>query len=184
MYSIVRTIALEVGVELGELSAFYVAGTFGLYIDPRSAITIGMLPDLPLETFQALGNTALEGATLVLRDPASVAEVDRLVMAAQIGLEIRPPALSGAVADLRRALRPLPAAAGPMGEALELALGRCAAARSTCPRVLPALARYRAAAMSNLRPVRTRQRFAGWLELSALLLCLLVPLMGVLQRQR
>ncbi|HDI78505.1 MAG TPA: DUF4445 domain-containing protein, partial [Desulfobacteraceae bacterium] len=32
------------------------------YIDPRSAINIGMLPDIPIERFEVCGNTSLEGA--------------------------------------------------------------------------------------------------------------------------
>ncbi len=78
MYSILRTVTRHVGVELEELSSFYVAGTFGAYIDARSAITIGMLPDLPLSTYEALGNSSLGGATRVLGSRAALAEVDRL----------------------------------------------------------------------------------------------------------
>jgi uncharacterized 2Fe-2S/4Fe-4S cluster protein (DUF4445 family) len=59
-----------------ELSVFYVAGTFGVYIDPQSAITIGMLPDLPRECYHPLGNSSLEGAKKVLREPDSLARVD------------------------------------------------------------------------------------------------------------
>ncbi|MDY6902082.1 MAG: ASKHA domain-containing protein [Cyanobacteriota bacterium] len=37
-----------------------------LYLDPQSAITIGMIPDLPVETFMPLGNTSLSGASKAL----------------------------------------------------------------------------------------------------------------------
>lgn len=66
MYTILTTIANTVNISLGEIERFYVAGTFGSYIDPRSAITIGMIPDLPLETYVSLGNTSLEGAATAL----------------------------------------------------------------------------------------------------------------------
>lgn len=66
MYTILETITGTMGVELTELETFYVAGTFGSLIDPRSAITIGMLPDLPLERYRPMGNTSLDGATLAL----------------------------------------------------------------------------------------------------------------------
>ena len=52
---------------MNEIKRVYIAGTFGVYIDPISAITIGMLPDLPIETYIPLGNTSLEGASLALR---------------------------------------------------------------------------------------------------------------------
>jgi len=43
-----------------------VAGAFGNYIDISSAITIGMLPALPLERFHQVGNAASTGARLAL----------------------------------------------------------------------------------------------------------------------
>ena len=66
MYTILTTIANTVNISFTEIGKFYVAGTFGSYIDPRSAITIGMIPDLPLETYVSLGNTSLEGAGMAL----------------------------------------------------------------------------------------------------------------------
>ncbi|MBW2208380.1 MAG: DUF4445 domain-containing protein [Deltaproteobacteria bacterium] len=62
MFAILTTITEMVNVSLRDIQRFYIGGAFGSYIDPRSAITIGMLPDLPLETYRALGNTSLEGA--------------------------------------------------------------------------------------------------------------------------
>lgn len=66
MYTILETITATVAMELGRVNRFYIAGTFGSFIDPRSAVTIGMLPDLPLESYKILGNSSLEGATLAL----------------------------------------------------------------------------------------------------------------------
>lgn len=75
MFTILETLALTVGVGFDELATFYVAGTFGAFIDPVSAVTIGMLPDLPLDRFKAVGNTSLEGATLALVSPAACLEI-------------------------------------------------------------------------------------------------------------
>jgi uncharacterized 2Fe-2S/4Fe-4S cluster protein (DUF4445 family) len=78
MYTILETIALSVGLDLGELDAFYVAGAFGCFIHPRSAIAIGMLPDLPLERYVPIGNSSLQGAALALTSEAAVDEIDRI----------------------------------------------------------------------------------------------------------
>lgn len=78
MYTILETITISVGMELKDLSAFYVAGTFGSFIDPRSAITLGMMPDLPLKSYQPLGNSSLGGAALALTSAESLAEIDRI----------------------------------------------------------------------------------------------------------
>jgi uncharacterized 2Fe-2S/4Fe-4S cluster protein (DUF4445 family) len=66
MYTILTTIAKTVNIPFEDIGRFFVAGTFGSYINPRSAINIGMIPDLPLETYVSLGNTSLAGATMAL----------------------------------------------------------------------------------------------------------------------
>ena len=66
MYTILTTVTHMTNVSIKDISRFYIAGTFGSYIDPRSAITIGMIPDLALETYKPLGNTSLTGASLAL----------------------------------------------------------------------------------------------------------------------
>ena len=66
MHTILTVMMGMVNVSVEELSTIFVAGTFGTYIDPLSAISIGMVPDLPLEKFRSVGNTSLEGATAVL----------------------------------------------------------------------------------------------------------------------
>ena len=66
MYTILTTISNTVNIPMSTISNFYIAGTFGSFIQPRSAITIGMIPDLPLETYVPLGNSSLKGASMVL----------------------------------------------------------------------------------------------------------------------
>ncbi|MGD9225446.1 MAG: ASKHA domain-containing protein [Desulfobacterales bacterium] len=67
MYTILETLTGSVGVAPDDLESFYVAGTFGSFINPESAIAIGMLPDLPPDRYKPLGNSSLEGATLALK---------------------------------------------------------------------------------------------------------------------
>lgn len=78
MFTILETITTTMGLVLEETPAFLVAGTFGSFIDPRSAITIGMLPDLPLARFHNLGNSSLGGATLVLTRRDRLPEIDAI----------------------------------------------------------------------------------------------------------
>ena len=49
-----------------EVKKVIIAGAFGSYIDISSAINIGMLPTLPLDCFQQVGNAAGIGAKLAL----------------------------------------------------------------------------------------------------------------------
>ena len=54
------------GLTENDLEKVIIAGAFGTFIDVKSAITIGMLPDLPLERFVQVGNAAGTGARLAL----------------------------------------------------------------------------------------------------------------------
>ena len=76
MYTILKTITASVGMAFDHLEKFYVAGTFGSFINPRSAISIGMLPDLPLERYKPLGNSCLGGAALALASDKCLDEID------------------------------------------------------------------------------------------------------------
>ncbi len=66
MYAILSTLTSQVGLKFEELERIYVAGAFGKHIDPGQAITLGMLPDLPLSTYVPVGNSSLRGAERIL----------------------------------------------------------------------------------------------------------------------
>ncbi len=48
------------------IDKLYIAGGLGRHIDMERAITIGMLPDLPVDKFQFLANTSIIGAYYAL----------------------------------------------------------------------------------------------------------------------
>lgn len=54
------------GHSSGEIKKVIIAGAFGSYIDISSAMAIGMLPSLPLNCFEQVGNAAGMGAKLAL----------------------------------------------------------------------------------------------------------------------
>lgn len=78
MYTILETIIGYVGISFQEIEVFYVAGTFGSFIRPRSAISIGMIPDLPEPTYRHLGNSSLEGAVCLLQSRDAVTCIESL----------------------------------------------------------------------------------------------------------
>ncbi|HEY56451.1 MAG TPA: DUF4445 domain-containing protein [Dehalococcoidia bacterium] len=61
-----------------EIGQVVIAGAFGSYIDVASAITIGMLPALPLDRFRQVGNAAGMGAKLALISRHKRAEAQAL----------------------------------------------------------------------------------------------------------
>jgi uncharacterized 2Fe-2S/4Fe-4S cluster protein (DUF4445 family) len=66
IYSASRTLIKGLGVTMNDIGKIYIAGGFGNFINTESAITIGMLPDIPRERFVYLGNASLAGATQAL----------------------------------------------------------------------------------------------------------------------
>jgi uncharacterized 2Fe-2S/4Fe-4S cluster protein (DUF4445 family) len=56
----------ELGVEVSDISQVLLAGSFGSYLSPASAVRIGLVPKLPVARIIAAGNVAGEGAKMVL----------------------------------------------------------------------------------------------------------------------
>ena len=61
-------LADRVGVPLEVIDQMLIGGSFGKYINIEKAIQIGLLPDMPWDRFQFLGNTSVNGAYLALLD--------------------------------------------------------------------------------------------------------------------
>jgi uncharacterized 2Fe-2S/4Fe-4S cluster protein (DUF4445 family) len=62
IYAGFSTLLSHMDMRFADIEKLYIAGGFGRYIDVERAITIGMLPDLPVDRFQFLGNTSIMGA--------------------------------------------------------------------------------------------------------------------------
>jgi uncharacterized 2Fe-2S/4Fe-4S cluster protein (DUF4445 family) len=71
IYAGFSVLAEQVGVDLGSVERVLVGGSFGQYINVENAVKIGLLPDLPWERFQFLGNTSLLGTAMALSSPAA-----------------------------------------------------------------------------------------------------------------
>ena len=62
IYAGYQMLAQSVGVKLEDVEQILIGGSFGQHINVEKAIEIGLLPDLPWDRFQFLGNTAARGA--------------------------------------------------------------------------------------------------------------------------
>jgi uncharacterized 2Fe-2S/4Fe-4S cluster protein (DUF4445 family) len=60
----------DAGIRAEDVDQVIIAGAFGTYIDVESAMTIGLLPRLPLERVSQVGNAAGTGARLALTSRA------------------------------------------------------------------------------------------------------------------
>ncbi|SHF30525.1 Uncharacterized 2Fe-2 and 4Fe-4S clusters-containing protein, contains DUF4445 domain [Desulfofundulus australicus DSM 11792] len=61
-----KVLLAKTGLTERDIDKVIVAGAFGTHLRLESAIAIGMLPPLPLERFQQVGNAAGDGARMIL----------------------------------------------------------------------------------------------------------------------
>ncbi|MDR1545505.1 MAG: ASKHA domain-containing protein [Deltaproteobacteria bacterium] len=64
MFSGYQTLVEAVGLKMDDLERVVIAGGFGRSLNLENAVTIGLLPGLPLNRFTYIGNSSLTGATL------------------------------------------------------------------------------------------------------------------------
>ncbi len=62
----IETAMRALGLQAEDLDEVMLAGSFGSYIDPRSAQVVGLVPAVPVQKIKAVGNTASEGAKMAL----------------------------------------------------------------------------------------------------------------------
>lgn len=111
------------------------------------------------------------------------ATLERLEMKIRLNLQATGDKGRRRLAIMAQAVPRLPLGKGKEGRALTLALLRCRNDALSCPRVLTPLTRYQQAALVRLEPPPSRARLRGWLQISALMVLLLVPLLGALDRR-
>ncbi len=68
IYAGFQVLADSVGVPLDLVEQLLIGGSFGKYINVEKAIQVGLLPDMPWERIQFLGNTSIRGAYYALLD--------------------------------------------------------------------------------------------------------------------
>ncbi|SMC84044.1 ASKHA domain-containing protein [Sporomusa malonica] len=74
----IRSLLNVVGFELESIETIYVAGGFGNYLNIPDAITIGLLPDIPIEKYKYVGNTSAKGACMALLSQEAWMEANSL----------------------------------------------------------------------------------------------------------
>lgn len=78
IYAGFTVLADSVGVSLKAVEQVLIGGSFGKYINVEKAVQIGLLPDMPWDRFQFLGNTSVRGAYHALLDKESRARIQRI----------------------------------------------------------------------------------------------------------
>ncbi len=66
VFAAIKVLMESTQTKPADLDAIYLAGGFGNFLNIRQAVTIGMLPDVPVEKIHFVGNTSIAGAKTVL----------------------------------------------------------------------------------------------------------------------
>ncbi|NJN27866.1 MAG: DUF4445 domain-containing protein [Cyclobacteriaceae bacterium] len=79
----VKLLLKKAGVDVMDLDAVFLAGGFGNYIDPESAMKIGLLSLQFKDKINSLGNTSGTGAFLALKSSQFAGSIDRVMKTAE-----------------------------------------------------------------------------------------------------
>jgi uncharacterized 2Fe-2S/4Fe-4S cluster protein (DUF4445 family) len=66
VFAAIKCLLDYIGLGFDQIHTFYVAGGFGSFLNISKAVGIGLLPDIPLERIQFVGNSSLTGARMCL----------------------------------------------------------------------------------------------------------------------
>jgi len=67
-----------VGLSFADVDNLYIAGAFGNKLDLANCITVGLLPDIPVERIRFIGNSSVAGAKMVMLSQDMLAEIHRV----------------------------------------------------------------------------------------------------------
>ncbi len=79
VYTGISTLMKHMKIKPKDIKKFYLAGAFGTYIDPSSAIDLGMFPEIPIDRIHFVGNTAGSGARMTLLSNPTRKLVEKII---------------------------------------------------------------------------------------------------------
>lgn len=74
----IRSLLHMVSMEMPDISKVLIAGGFGNYLNIHDSVAIGLLPDLPPEKYEFIGNSSLKGAEAALLSKPAWLKVEEL----------------------------------------------------------------------------------------------------------
>ncbi|MEE8452352.1 MAG: ASKHA domain-containing protein [Thermoguttaceae bacterium] len=66
IYAAAHSLVESLGLSFDDIQNVYIAGAFGNRLDISSCITIGLLPDIPVEKIKFIGNSSVAGTKMVM----------------------------------------------------------------------------------------------------------------------
>ena len=78
IFSAINIMLSSLDFDVSMIDDVYVAGGIGSGINMKNAVTIGMLPDIPMEKYHYIGNSSLSGAYAILLSEQAMHKVKEI----------------------------------------------------------------------------------------------------------
>jgi uncharacterized 2Fe-2S/4Fe-4S cluster protein (DUF4445 family) len=78
IYAAADSLVRSLGLSFADIQKLYIAGAFGNKLDVASCITIGLLPDMPTDRIQFIGNSSAAGSKLAMLSRRMMDEVHEI----------------------------------------------------------------------------------------------------------
>lgn len=78
VFAAIRVLMNSTQTKVEDIDAIYIAGGFGNFMNVQQAVTVGMLPDVPVEKIHFVGNTSIAGAKTVLMSRKALETAEKI----------------------------------------------------------------------------------------------------------
>lgn len=78
VFAAIRILMRRLELQFADLTHFYIAGAFGNRIDVENAINIGLIPDMPRDRIEFVGNTSMKGAKIVAFYKEALRKIEKI----------------------------------------------------------------------------------------------------------
>ncbi len=78
VFAAIRVLMNSTQTKVEDIDTIYIAGGFGNFMNVRQAVTVGMLPDVPVEKIRFVGNTSIAGAKTVLMSRKALETAEKI----------------------------------------------------------------------------------------------------------
>jgi uncharacterized 2Fe-2S/4Fe-4S cluster protein (DUF4445 family) len=78
VFAAIRVLMNSTQTKAEDIDAIYIAGGFGNFMNVKQAVTVGMLPDVPVEKIRFVGNTSIAGAKTVLMSRKALETAEKI----------------------------------------------------------------------------------------------------------
>jgi uncharacterized 2Fe-2S/4Fe-4S cluster protein (DUF4445 family) len=78
IFAAMKILVRRLEIHFRDIERFYIGGAFGRYIDVENAIAIGLIPEIPRDRIQFVGNTSIQGAKIVAFYKEALRKIERI----------------------------------------------------------------------------------------------------------